>query len=429
MHRRENTDGDEYRWDPSVEPRIRSNMPLPEQPVVTVLAADYFSFNGATAPASINFSAHFKLAAKCGEVRGIPAGFEVKDADEAILYITAATDFKGKDPDREAAAQLGRIAGFTYEQLLQRHLADYQPLFNRVEFAVDEGSASELPTDKRVLAFQRGVTDFRAQGKARDNDLFKLIFNFGRYLMIASSREGTLPPALQGIWNDSLLPPWKGQHTTDINVQMNYWAADVCNYPEFHRVLLDSVLSHLEQIKPEAEIRYGTRGVTFGEMSQWGLRTAKSGDWTSFPGWLGQHYWEHYLFTQDREYLRDVAYPFLKEVALFYLDNLLEYPGRNYLVHGLPEYSPENSFSYTEDGATKSGQCSLGVTMSRAIIGELFANTAKAMEILGTDAALAADLNRARSRLSPFQIGRHGQLQEWLEDFEEPYLKLVAVQV
>jgi alpha-L-fucosidase 2 len=419
MHRRENTNGDEYRWHPSVEPRFLSKMPLPKQPAVTVLTPGHFSFNGATAPAAIHFSAHVKLVAKNGEVTALPAGFRVKDADEALLYITAETDFKGEDPYRRAAEQLRKLSGFTYEQLLRRHLNDYQALFNRVDFAVDKGSAAQLPTDKRVLAFQRGVIDARLQGAPRDNDLFRLLFNFGRYLMIASSREGTLPPALQGIWNDSLLPPWKGHHTTDINVQMNYWAADVANYPEFHRVLLDFLMPHLARVKPVAEICYGTRGVVFSGMSQWGLRAAPSGDWTSFPGWMGQHYWEHYLHTQDREYLRNVAYPFMKEVALFHLDNLIEYPGRNYLVHGLPEYSPENSFFYRDNGVRLQGQASLGTTMSRAIIGELFANTAQAAALLGVDDSLAADLQRARFRLSPYQVGRYGQLQEWLEDFEE----------
>jgi alpha-L-fucosidase 2 len=420
MHRRQDTEGDEYRWHPQVESRFFKQMPRPEQPVAKVLDAGHFSFNGSTAPASIHFSAHVKLVAKGGVVSSLPAGFKVANADEAILLITAATDFKGEDPDRVAAAQLARISDSTYDQLLRRHLDDYQPLFNRVEFTVDKGSASELPTDRRVSAFQRGITDDRLQGAARDNDLFKLLFNYGRYLLIASSREGTLPPALGGIWNDSLLPPWKGQHTTDINVEMNYWAAEVTNYPELHRVLLDFFPPRLAGVKPYAEICYGSRGVTFGGMSQWGLRSKPSADWTSFPGWIAQHYWEHYLFTQDREYLRNVAYPFLKEVALFYLDNLLEYPGRNYLVHGLPEYSPENKFTYSEDGVTKQGQSSLGTTMSRAILAEVFANTAQAAEILGVDSSFAADLQKARSRLAPDKVGRHGQLQEWLEDFEEP---------
>lgn len=420
MHRRQDTAGDEYRWHPSVESRFFKQLPRPEQPVVTVLGADYFSFNGATAPASVNFSAHFKLVAKNGEVSALPAGFRVSNADEAMILITAATDFKGEDPDRQAAEQLKRLAGFSYAQLLQRHLNDYAPLFNRVEFALDKGGAAELPTDKRVQAFQRGVTDARLRGASRDSDLFRLLFNFGRYLMIASSREGTLPPALQGIWNDSLLPPWKGHHTSDINVEMNYWAADVTNYPEFHRVLLDFFPPHLARVKPVAEICYGTRGVTFGGMSQWGLRASPSGDWTSFPGWLGQHYWEHYLYTRDPEYLRKVAYPFMKEVALFYLDNLVEYPGRKYLVHGLPEYSPENVFAYLKAGVAVRGSASLGTTMSRAILGELFANTAQAATVLGVDAPLAAEFQSARSRLSPYQVGRHGQLQEWLEDFDEP---------
>ncbi len=420
MHRRENTDGDEYRWHPSVESRFFKDLPPPGQPVVTVLGPDHFSFNGATAPASVRFSAHFKLVAKNGEVSALPVGFRVKAADEALILITAATDFKGEDPDRQAAAQLKRLAGVSYGELLQRHLNDYQPLFNRVDFSLEKGPASHLPTDKRVQAFQRGVTDARLRGAPRDSDLFKLLFNFGRYLMIASSREGTLPPALQGIWNDSLLPPWKGHHTSDINVEMNYWAADVTNHPEAHRVLLDFFPLRLAEVKPYAEVNYGARGVTFGGMSQWGLRSSPAGDWTSFPGWIAQHYWEHYLFTQDREYLRKVAYPYMKEVALFYLDNLFEYPGRNYLVHGLPEYSPENTFTYRENGVAKPGSASLGTTMSRAIIGEVFANTVQAAAILGVDTPLAADFQAARSRLSPFKIGRHGQLQEWLEDFEEP---------
>ena len=419
MHRRENTEGDEYRWHPIVEPKWLDKLPLPGQPVVKVLGPDHFSFNGATAPASVHFSAHVKLVAKNGEVSQLPAGFQVVNADEALLLITVATDFKNENPDQAADAQLRRLSGVTYDQLLQRHLEDYQPLFRRVDFVLDRGSVANLPTDKRVLAFQRGIIDARSDGRPRDNDLFKLLFNFGRYLMIASSREGTLPPALQGIWNDSLLPPWKGQHTTDINVQMNYWAADVVNFPEFHRVLLDFFPPHMERVKPVAETSYGTRGVTFSGMSQWGLSQSQTGDWTSFPGWLAQHYWEHYLYTQDRDYLQKVAYPFMKEVALFHLDNLFEYPGRGYLVHGLPEYSPENAFAYVEDGATKKGSASLGTTMSRAIIGELFNNTAQAAALLGVDAPLAADLQSARSKLSPFRIGRYGQLQEWLEDFDE----------
>jgi alpha-L-fucosidase 2 len=420
MTRKTDIKDDMYRYDPGVEPRFFKEVGT-YPTVIKNLGADYFSFSGQTFPKGVKFTAHFKLKIKGGKATSIPAGFKVDGADEAIIYITAATDFYGKDPDLEAKTQIDKAVNRSYDDLLVAHLKDYQSLYRRVDFQLEKNYMATLPIDKRVLAYQKGVKDTRLkEDTPRDNDLYAIYYQFGRYLMIANSRKGTMPPALQGLWNNSLLPPWRGHHTTDINVQMNYWPAEVANLSESHEVLLDYLSKHINTAKDATSKTYGTRGLVLHGMTQWGPPRAFSEGFLDFAGWAAQHYWTHYEYTQNKEFLKDKAYPFIKEAALFYLDHLVEYPGRGYLVSG-PETSPENHFISPQDNTTSVG-LSMGTTMSRAIIYELFTNCIKASEILGVDEDLRKEFVKSRSKLSPYQIGKDGQLQEWLEDFEEKNL-------
>lgn len=417
MTRRIDVKDDMYRYDAELGAKVAS-ITRPPDPVIEVLGDDHFSFSGTADPKGVSYHSHFKLVATGGKVEAIPAGFKVENADEATIFITAATDYNHDNPDLVARKQIEEVSKLNYEEILERHVSDHQELFRRVDFKMEKSRNSAMPTDKRILAYQLGVKDPRVPvGKPRDNDLYALYFQFGRYVMIASSRKGTLPPALQGLWNDSLLPPWFGHYTTDINIQMNYWAAEVCNLSESHSVLLDFITPHIEKCKRVAEISYGTRGMVFNSMTPWGPRASYS-KWNGCAGWFAQHYWDHYAYTLDESFLKEQGYPYIKEVALFYVDHLTEYPGRGYLVAG-PEYSPENVFFLHDDPKKKKRHISLGTTMSRSIAYEVLNNAAIASEILGIDHELRKEFVKSRDQLSPYSTGKHGQLQEWLEDFGE----------
>ena len=197
---------------------------------VLFLIPGRFSFSGQADPDGVKFTAHFQVIADGGKVKEIPAGFEVKGADSAVLYVTAATDFNYNNPDAAASGYLDSVSKKTFDELLKRRIADRQNLFRRVDVDLGTSRNATMATDKRILAMQLGIKDCRVpEDRERDPALYALYFQYGRYLMIASSRAGTMPPALQGIWNDSLLPPWFGGHTSDINVEMNYWPVEVCN--------------------------------------------------------------------------------------------------------------------------------------------------------------------------------------------------------
>jgi len=417
MTRRVDVKDDMYRYDAELGEKVES-IKRPPDPVIKVLGDDHFSFSGKADPEGVSYVSHFKLVNEGGEKIPIEGGFKVKGADAVTIFITATTDYNYEEPDKVAAQQLEKVSSYAYNEIKKRHVADYQKLYKRVDIQLEKSRNSSMSTDRRVTAFQLGIKDSRVTPDTpRDNDLYALYFQYSRYLMIASSRKGTLPPALQGIWNDSLLPPWFGHYTTDINIEMNYWLAEVGNLSESHNVLLDFVFPHIDKAKRVAEISYGTRGMAFNSMSPWGPRATYS-KWNGFAGWLAQHFWEHYAYTLDKDFLENKAYPFIKEAALFYVDHLVEYPERGYLVSG-PEYSPENVFFLDDDPNKEKRHISLGTTMSRAIAYEVLDNAIKAAEILGIDKNLRKEFIEARDNLSPYQVGKHGQLQEWLEDFRE----------
>ncbi|AQQ72493.1 Trehalose and maltose hydrolases (possible phosphorylases) [Limihaloglobus sulfuriphilus] len=416
MTRRIDVKADMYRYDAELGAKVES-ITRPPDPVIRVISPGRFSFSGQADPDGVEFTAHFQVIAQGGNVKRIPEGFEVEDADSAVLYVTAATDYNHENPDDIACSHMDSVSRKSFDELLQRHVEDHQSLFRRVDIDLGTSRNAEMPTDKRVLAHQLGIKDCRVpEDMERDPDLYALYFQYGRYLMIACSRPGTMPPALQGIWNDSLLPPWFGGHTSDINVEMNYWPVETCNLSECHRALLDFVEGFSDAASKSADISYGCRGMVVNGMTIWGPKTAAS-NWQDFGGWLSQHFWEHYAFTGDEEYLAEHAYPFMKENALFYLDFMVKDPRNGWLLTG-PAYSPENQFLYP-DGSR--GHSDMGVTMSLAIIRDLFENTIKAGEILGVDPGLRSQMKAALDDLAPYQIGIFGQLQEWLFDYDEVY--------
>jgi len=335
----------------------------------------------------------------------------VTGADTLTLLLAATTDYRGADHDEHCRRQIESAEKRPYRKLRERHVEDHRALFSRVDLDLGGGSAAAMPTDERLRAVAAG---------ASDPDLAALYFQYGRYLLIASSRPGDLPANLQGIWADTIQTPWNGDYHTNINLQMNYWPAEVANLSECHLPLVDYIESLVEPGSKTARVHYGCRGWTVHTVCNvWGFTSpGEHPSWGQFPaagGWLCQHLWEHYAFTGDREFLERV-YPTMKSSAQFYLDFLVEEPKHHWLVTA-PSNSPENAFR-TTDGQVAS--VCYGPSMDMQIIHDLFSHCIEAVEILDRDEAFRAELSAARERLAPPQIGKHGQLQEWIEDFDEP---------
>lgn len=372
----------------------------------------------------LNFAAALTAVTSGGSVHTDETGLHVTNADAVTLYLTAASGFIGFDqiPGRAGAevagavqAALRTVAGKPYAELLAAHLADHQALFRRVALDLGVTTAASLPTDERIRAFQQG----------NDPHLLTLLFQYGRYLLITSSRPGTQPANLQGIWNDMIRPPWSSNYTININTQMNYWPAESTNLAECHQPLLDFIGELSVNGAETARVNYGCRGWTAHHNSDFWRHTGQvgaygTGDpvWACWPmggAWLCQHLWEHYAFGGDSDYLRTQAYPVMKGAAQFCLDWLIE-DGQGHLITA-PATSPENKFT-TPDG--QHAAVSAASTMDMAIIWDLFTNCMEAADTLGVDAELRAKLAAARDRLYPFQIGQHGQLQEWWQDWDDP---------
>lgn len=361
-----------------------------------------------------------QVAAEGGSVAFTDGKLQIAGADAATILLTAATSFngfdrnpylEGKDPKPICAELINQAAARSYQDLLDAHLADYQSLFNRVKLDLGAPLYPNLPTDEWLA---------KVKVDKLDPALVALYFDFGRYLMIASSRPGTQPANLQGIWNESVRPPWSSNYTTNINVQMNYWPAEVCNLPECHTPLFDLIDELVITGGKTARIHYNARGWTaHHNVDIWrhAAPAAGSAMWAFWPmagAWLCQHLWEHYAFNQDREFLEKRAYPAMKGAALFCLDWLISDRDGNLVT--CPSTSPENNF-LVETGERVA--VALGSTMDLSLIWELFTNCIQASEILGIDLSFRRELETAREQLLPLRVGHHGQLQEWYEDFEE----------
>ncbi|MDQ0064078.1 glycoside hydrolase family 95 protein [Paenibacillus harenae] len=366
---------------------------------------------------------HGRLAAmhEGGTMRVDADGLHVIGATVATLYFSAATSFDlglgasnlERDPGQLTAAAIQAICEKEYTDIRNRHVDDHGELFGRVALHLGESKApADMATDRRI-----------AEYGSSDPGLVELLFHYGRYLMIASSRPGTSPANLQGIWNEETRAPWSSNYTLNINAEMNYWPAETCNMAELHEPLIDFIGRLAVNGKKTAETNYGARGwVAHHNSDLWG-QTAPVGDfgdgdpvWAFWPMggvWLTQHLWEHYAFSGDEGFLRDKAYPIMKEAALFCLDWLIEDKGGHLITS--PSTSPELKFRVGD----KRQAVSAAATMDLSLIGELFDNCMKSAELLGIDEDFAKTLAEKKQKLLPLQIGKHGRLQEWSQDFEE----------
>jgi alpha-L-fucosidase 2 len=375
----------------------------------------------------MRFESRLEAIAEGGIARADGNRLRIENARTVTLLISAKTGYRGFDraPDlaaREiadaAARQIAAARARGYTALRAAHIAEHQALFRRVALELPKAASTpgaDVPdTGERLAAFPT----------TQDPDLAALYFHYGRYLLIASSRPGSQPANLQGIWNELVRPPWSSNWTANINVQMNYWPAETCNLAECHEPLFEMVADLSRNGEKTAAVNYGTRGwVSHHNVDLWrqsapvgayGGGSPTWANWNMSGPWLCAHLWEHYAFGGDEEFLRIKAYPVMKGAAEYCLDWLID-DGAGHLTT-CPSESTENDFK-TPDG--KTATTSAGCTMDIALIRELFANCVEAARILKTDAAFAAKLRAARDRLIPYQIGSHGQLQEWSVDFEE----------
>ena len=356
------------------------------------------------------FRASVKVMREGGRQETFPERILVEGATSATIVLAAGTSFRGNDPITQVERDLSRASHVPYPGLLENHTQDYQRLYRRVALDLPGRPRPAVPTDERLGLVARGESD---------PALDALYFQFGRYLLIASSRPGDLPANLQGLWNDSMSPPWDSDYHLNINVQMNYWPAEVTNLAELHEPLFAFTESLRVPGRRTARVHYGASGFVAHHITDiWGFTSPgdlpRSGLWPTGAAWLTQHLWEHYLFAPDRTFLQR-AYPLLKEAAEFFLDYLVEDP-RGRLVSG-PSVSPENRYRLANGEV---GILTMGPSMDHQIIDGLFTQVASAGEILGVDEAFGSRVRAARKRLPPPTIGKHGQIQEWSEDYDEP---------
>ncbi len=362
-----------------------------------------------------------------GTVTADAGGMLINNASEVVLYLSAATSFngfdkcpnkEGKDEHQLAKSYLDKALKQSYASLLARHAADYQRFYKRVSFKIKDttgtNKSAALPSDKRLEQYSGG---------AYDPGVEELYFNYGRYLLLSSSRPGGTPANLQGIWNKELRAPWSSNYTININTQMNYWPAEVTNLSETHLPLFDLMKDLAVTGKRTAKEFYGMNGwvahhntdiwATSNPVGNKGDGDPKWANWPQGGNWLCQHLWEHYSFTRDTRFLKNVAYPLMKGAAEFCLDWLVEKDG--YLIM-VPSTSPENDFKY---GEGKTSGIGVATTMDMSIIWDLFTNLIEAGEVLGIDKDFRETLIAKKAKLYPLHIGAKGNLQEWDKDYED----------
>jgi len=373
--------------------------------------------DGQNGTGGIKYVARLRAIAEGGTISTSDSRLRIESVNAVTLLLAAGTDYKlqpadyrGNVPEETTAAQLTEAAAKFYPDLRSRHVTDYQKLFRRVSLDLGRGTGTDIATDERLKAVRDGATD---------TGLTALYFQFGRYLLISSSRPGSLPANLQGIWADGVQVPWNGDYHCNINVQMNYWPAEVCNLAECHLPLFDLIDSLRPSGRRTAKVHYGADGWTVhtitnvfgftspGEHPGWGLFPAAG-------AWLCQHLWEHYAFGGDRQFL-ERAWPILRESAEFYLDFLVEDPRTGKLVSG-PVNSPENTF-ITPDGR-RASLC-MGPAMDQQIIWDLFTNVLESAQVLGVEDEFVKRVRDARGQLLGPQIGSDGRLLEWSQEFQE----------
>ncbi|MDE6338663.1 MAG: glycoside hydrolase family 95 protein, partial [Muribaculaceae bacterium] len=373
----------------------------------------------------MRFATGVKATADGGEISVSDGMLNIKGANSATLIISGATSFNGKDKDpftegRDEIALLNgwidEASGKSYKELRGAHVKDYKSYFDRVKLDLGGSSGKEdKDIRERLLAYSDGGEDLALE---------ELYYNFNRYLLISSSRPGGVPANLQGIWNHHLRAPWSSNYTTNINAEMNYWPAEMCNLSECHEPFLTFICDIASNGHETAKNFFGADGWSLSHNADiWG-QTNPAGNrgigdpmwsnWYMGSPWVCQHLYDHYRFTGDKDFLKNKAYPTMKGAAQFCLDWLIEGPD-GYLVTA-PATSPENKY-IAENG--KAYSVSFATTMDMELIYDLFTNAMEASEILGEDEDFRRKLSDARSRLSPLKIGKKGNLQEWIYDFED----------
>ena len=378
------------------------------------------SWTGSWDTPGVRFAALVRVAIDGGAVRPADNRLEVTGADAATLIVAAGTSFVSfadisGDAEGRTRALAEKAASHPFDRLRARHVADFNALFARARLRLGSATSAETTgqtTDRRVARF----------GDTQDPALVALQWAFGRYLLISSSRPGGQPANLQGIWNESMLPPWGSKMTTNINFQMNYWLADTGDLWETQAPLWTAIGDLRETGARAASAHYRARGwVVHHNTDLWRAATPVDGAWGLWPmgqAWLANQMWDHYEFSRDATFLRDTAYPAMKAAAQFALDTLVTAPAGSRFAGRLvtnPSTSPENR--YLLGGAPV--HLTYGATMDIQLVQELFDNCARAAAVLGMDRDFAAELTRAAQRLPPMQTGARGQLQEWIEDYAE----------
>jgi len=376
--------------------------------ILTGTTGDCDSIKGA-----VQFQVHVKVKTEGGYVTAADSSVAVDNADAAILHISIASSFNNyndisADAGERARSFLQKAQKKEYDQAVQDHISDYHKYFKRISLSLGVTDSVNNPTDIRIEQFAEG----------NDPHLVALCFQFGRYLLISSSRPGGQPANLQGIWNDKLYPPWDSKYTININTEMNYWPSELTNLSEMNEPLIQMLHELAKTGRQTANNMYGAEGwVVHHNTDIWRMSGPIDGSfWGMWPmggAWLCQHLWEKYEYSGDKEYLKSV-YPIMKGAVQFYLDFLVEEPEHRWLVV-CPSISPENA-----PKAHHGSSISAGTTMDNQLLFDLFTKTIRSAKILKTDKALINKIKKTLKRLPPMQIGKWGQLQEWMYDLDNP---------
>lgn len=398
---------------------FNATMTSPHQDVIITSEGNDITLEGVSSlhealKGKVQFQGRTTVKTRGGVVTNRDGVLTVEHADEAIIYTSIGTNFNNyKDITGDYIARakdyLAKAVGKDYADAKDRHVKYYEQFQNRTSLHLGEDRYADVPTDKRVENFKR----------TNDAFLVATYFKFGRYLLICSSQPGGQPANLQGIWNDKLFPSWDSKYTCNINLEMNYWPAEVTNLTDLNEPLFRLIREVSETGKESAQVMYGSDGwVLHHNTDIWrvtgAIDNSPSGMWASGGAWLCQHLWQHYLYTGDEEFLRK-AYPILKGAALFFDQVMIKEPTHGWLVM-CPSNSPENTHAGSGNKATTAAGC----TMDNQLVFDLWHAVIRSSEILGEDADYAAHLKSRLTELPPMQVGRWGQLQEWMFDWDNP---------
>ena len=360
----------------------------------------------------VRMETRVKLINDGGKIKSGGDSIRIEKANSVLIFLTAATDYSGNDPAVISGNLLENVSKRSYSDIRKDHVADYQKYFKRVSLDLGSGDGNFFTTDARITAMQNGYVD---------TDLVELYYQFGRYLLISSSRPGDLPSNLQGIWADGLKPPWSADYHININIQMNYWPSEITNLGELQLPFVDFIDAMRPNARRTAKEVYGMKGIAAHYTTDvWHytepMGAIRYGMWPMGIAWSCQNIWDHYEFSGDIDYLKNKAYPIMKEAAEFCIGWLEVNPKTGYLVSG-PSISPENSFKIP--GEEGDASMVMGPAMDHMIIRDLLQNTIEASIVLDTDKIFRKKMEKTLEKLTPIKIGSDGRILEWSEELEE----------